>query len=383
MPVWSGSFTNSETRGYFCPTQAPEEPHKFRFPLLMRLFFSYFLFLCMLNGLAAQDNFFSQSYAAPLILNPALTGAFEGKFRVSAIYRDQWAKALDNPYKTFATAFDIKWGIGRKTARYQDMAAVGIFFYNDKAGLLDFSTSQISISGAYHKALDIRNTQYLSIGFQVGIVQKNVNYGNLRFEDQFNGATGYTNPTSEILPENNFAFADYSVGLNYSYSPEYSRVKVFVGAGLHHFTSPSVSFFSRSDDTGLQPDNKLNRRYSLQLSSFLPVGDGLAFIPRASIDQQGSGRKLDAGTNLRINTSTYKNTALHVGGYVRLVSDFDTEARTDAVVALFGVEINNVLLGLSYDLNFDKLARSDRRSFEISLAYLGEYEDDVVLCPKF
>ncbi len=349
----------------------------------MRLFFSYFLFLCMLNGLAAQDNFFSQSYAAPLILNPALTGAFEGKFRVSAIYRDQWAKALDNPYKTFATAFDIKWGIGRKTARYQDMAAVGIFFYNDKAGLLDFSTSQISISGAYHKALDIRNTQYLSIGFQVGIVQKNVNYGNLRFEDQFNGATGYTNPTSEILPENNFAFADYSVGLNYSYSPEYSRVKVFVGAGLHHFTSPSVSFFSRSDDTGLQPDNKLNRRYSLQLSSFLPVGDGLAFIPRASIDQQGSGRKLDAGTNLRINTSTYKNTALHVGGYVRLVSDFDTEARTDAVVALFGVEINNVLLGLSYDLNFDKLARSDRRSFEISLAYLGEYEDDVVLCPKF
>lgn len=349
----------------------------------MRLAFTTLLLTCLLKGLAAQDNYFSQSYAAPLILNPALTGAFEGKFRVSAIYRDQWAKALDNPYKTFATAFDIRWGIGRGTARYKDRAAVGIFFYNDKAGMLDFSTSQISISGAYHKALDIRNTQYLSLGFQVGIAQKNVNYGNLRFEDQFNGATGYTNPTSENLPENNFAFADYSVGLNYTFSPEYSRLKVFIGAGMHHITAPSVSFFARNDDTGLQPDNKLDRRYALQLSAFLPVGDQVAFIPRASVDQQGSGKKIDAGTNLRINTSTYKNVAVHVGGYVRMVSDLDTEARTDAVVALLGFEINNVLFGLSYDINFDKFARSDRRSFELSVAYMGEYEDDVVLCPKF
>jgi type IX secretion system PorP/SprF family membrane protein len=330
-----------------------------------------------------QDNYFSQSYASPLLLNPSLTGAFEGRYRVSSIYRDQWSGALTNPYKTFSTAFDIKWGLGHSTARYKDQAAVGLLFYNDKAGALDFSTSQISVSAAYHKALDIRNTQYLSAGLQVGIAQKNVNFGNMNFEDQFNGATGYTEPTAENLPENNFAYFDYSVGLNYSLSPEYTRAKLFVGAAMHHFLSPSVSFFARSDDTGLQPENTLKKRYSLQISGFVPIADRAALLPRGSIDQQGDHRKIDAGTNLRINTSSYKNVAVHVGGYARSVTDFDNAQRLDAVVAMFGVEFNNVLIGVSYDINFDKIARSDRRSFELSVAYLGEYEDDIVLCPKF
>lgn len=330
-----------------------------------------------------QDNYFSQSYAAPLLLNPALTGAFEGRYRVSVIYRDQWSGALTNPYKTFSTAFDIKWPMGRSTARYKDQASVGLLFYNDKAGSLDFSTSQISVSTAYHKALDIRNTQYLSMGIQVGIAQKNLNFGNMNFEDQFNGATGYTDPTAENLPENNFAYFDYSIGLNYSLSPEYSRTKLFAGAAIHHFMSPSVSFFARSDETDLQPENSLSKRYSLQVSGVIPITNRVDCLPRAGFDQQGNHRKIDAGTNLRINTSSYKNVAVHMGGYLRTVNDFDNAHRIDAMVAMFGVEFNNVLIGLSYDINFDKIASSDRRSFELSLAYLGEYEDDIVLCPKF
>lgn len=330
-----------------------------------------------------QDNYFSQSYAAPLLLNPALTGAFEGRYRVSAIYRDQWSKPLDNPYQTFSTAFDIKWRMGHNTARYKDQAAVGLFFYNDKAGALEFSTSQISVSAAFHKSLDIRTTQYLSLGLQLGIAQKNVNLSNLSFQDQFNGATGYTNPTNENLPENNFAFADYSVGINYSLSPQYSRLKLFVGAAMHHFLSPSVSFFARSDEAGLQPENTLHRRYSAQVSSFLPLSDYLALLPRGSYDQQGNHRKIDAGSNFRINTSTYKHVALHIGGYLRLVTDVDNASRIDAFVSMLGVEFSNILIGMSYDLNFDKTARSDRRSFELSITYLGEYEDDIVLCPKF
>lgn len=349
----------------------------------MQKLITLFAFFCISLQAISQDNYFSQSYASPLLLNPALTGAFEGRFRVSSIYRDQWSSALSNPYKTFSTAFDIKWPMGRSTARYKDNAAVGLLFYNDQAGALDFSTSQISVSAAFHKALDIRNTQYLSAGLQVGIAQKNVNFGNMKFEDQFNGATGYTDPTGENLPENNFAYFDYSVGLNYSLSPQYTRAKLFVGGAMHHFLSPSVSFFARNDDTGLQPENTLKRRYSVQVSGFVPLSDQVALLPRGIFDQQGNHRKVDAGTNLRVNTSDYKNVAIHIGGYVRNVTDYDNANRFDAVVAMFGVEFNNVLVGLSYDLNFDKLAQSDRRTFEISVAYLGEYEDDIVLCPKF
>ena len=352
------------------------------FPVMQKIL--TLLVLALLSFQAfSQDNYFSQSYASPLLLNPALTGAFEGRYRVSSIYRDQWSTALTNPYKTFSTAFDIKWPVGQSTARYKDQAAVGLLFYNDQAGAVDFSTSQISVSAAYHKALDIHNTQYLSLGLQVGIAQKNINFGKVKFEDQFNGATGYSDPTNENLPENNFAYFDYSVGLNYSLAPEYTRAKLFVGAAMHHFLSPSVSFFARSDETGLEPQNTLKKRYSLQISGFVPLSDRMALLPRGSIDQQGDHRKIDAGTNLRFNTSSYKNVAVHLGAYARSVTDFDNVQRFDAVVAMFGVEFNNVLVGVSYDLNFDKIASSDRRSFELSIAYLGEYEDDIVLCPKF
>lgn len=98
-------------------------------------------------------------------------------------------------------------------------------FMQDKAGAINFSSTRIAVSGAYHKALDINNTQFLSLGFQAGVVQRNVNFGNVTFEDQFNGTTGYSDPTGERLPENNFSFGDYSVGLNCDvFSPKASKI---------------------------------------------------------------------------------------------------------------------------------------------------------------
>lgn len=61
----------------------------------MRKYFYPFLCFLFLLDLQAQDQLFSQFYSAANFSNPALTGAFEGKFRVSSIYRDQWRKALD------------------------------------------------------------------------------------------------------------------------------------------------------------------------------------------------------------------------------------------------------------------------------------------------
>jgi type IX secretion system PorP/SprF family membrane protein len=349
----------------------------------MRKIFIVSLILIGVIQLQAQDRLFSQFYASPLTLNPALTGAFEGKFRVSAIYRDQWRSVMENSYATFSSGLDLRWRMGRNTSRYKDHAAVGVMFFNDKAGALNFSTTQISVSGAYHKALDIRNTQILSLGFQAGIAQRNINFGNVTFEDQFNGTTGYSDPTAERLPENNYAFADYSVGLNYVYSPKASKMRVFAGAAMHHFLSPSVSFFHKSDSDTDLPDNLLATRYSGQLSAQFPVSKGISILPRMIFDKQDEHMKLDAGANFRLNTSEYRNVAIHVGGYVRPVTDQDNSFRMDAVVGLVGLEFNNVLIGMSYDVYLGRTSNFSRGSFEFSVAYLGEYEDDLILCPKF
>ncbi|MEK7256274.1 MAG: type IX secretion system membrane protein PorP/SprF, partial [Bacteroidota bacterium] len=105
--------------------------------------------LCFFLSAQAQDRSFSQFYASPLTLNPALTGAFEGKYRVGAIYRDQWGNVMENQYATFSTALDLRWRMNR-TAKFKDHAAIGLLFFNDKAGALQFSTTQIAVSAAYH-----------------------------------------------------------------------------------------------------------------------------------------------------------------------------------------------------------------------------------------
>jgi len=350
----------------------------------MRKFFTIFILIFITTALIqAQDRSFSQFYASPLTLNPALTGAFDGRFRVSTIYRDQWRGVQENPFSTFSSALDLKWRMGRNTSKYHDYAAVGLMFFADKAGAFDLSTTQISISGAYHKALDLRNTQFLSLGFQAGIAQRNFNNAGVTFEDQFNGTTGYTDQTNENLPENNYAYADYSVGLNYVYSPRYTRLKFFVGGALHHLLSTSMSFYKHSDSETLLPDNMLARRYSGQISAVIPLSNSVQFLPRTIFEKQDSHLKLDAGANFRVNTSEYKNIAMHFGAYFRPVANEDNSYRVDAVVAMLGLELNNVLFGFSYDLNMDRVASSSRRVFEFSIAYLGEYEDEVILCPKF
>ncbi len=341
------------------------------------------LFLLSMIEAKAQDQLFSQFYSAPLTANPALTGAFEGKFRVSSIYRDQWRKALEDPYQTFSSALDLRWRMGHERARYQDHAAVGVMFMQDRAGAINFSSTKMAVSAAYHKALDINNTQFLSLGFQAGVVQRNVNFGNVTFEDQFNGTTGYSDPTGERLPENNFSFGDYSVGLNYVFSPKSSKIRVFAGGAIHHFHKPVVSFYHRDDKNSTVPNSRLAPRYSAQLSAQLPVADKINFLPRAIFEKQDNHMKLDAGGNFRIGLSDYRTISLHLGSYVRPVRDSDANFRLDAVVALVGIEINNVLIGTSYDIFLGRTAGFNRGTFEMSVAYLGEYEDDLILCPKF
>ena len=51
-------------------------------------------------------------------------------------------------------------------------------------------------------------------------------------------------------------------------------------------------------------------------------------------------------------------------------------------VALLGIEYSNILFGFSYDIHLKDIGLG-QNAFEISVAYLGEYEDDLLLCPKF
>lgn len=344
-----------------------------------------FVLLCASSSvfLSAQDVHFTQFYASPLTLNPALTGAFDGKFRIQGIYRNQWAGVLDEPYKTFSTGLDLRFPLGSFGKRYKDAAAVGLVFFTDNIPGVELRTTQMALSGAYHKAMDARNSQYLSAGFQIGLVQRSINFNSLTFNDQFNGTTGYTFQTAENFPQNNFAFADFAAGINYSYNSPTTGLGFFAGASIFHILQPNVSFYEVNDDD--VESTTLFSRYSAHVSATLPVNERVSIQPRAMVNIQGPHLEVTAGSNVRLATGGYGTAALHLGVWARPVQDVQDGIAVDAIIGMVGFEYDNVLLGFSYDATLNGISNNRRAqgAFEISLAYLGAYNNEVVLCPKF
>ncbi len=331
----------------------------------------------MFSGLTAQDKHFSQFYAAPLTMNPALTGAFDGKYRLGVVYRDQWRGALDNPFITFAAGLDLRFDIGQKRS-FRDAVAGGILFFTDRVNGLDFNTNQMAMSFAYHKALDRRSTQYLSAGMKFGFTQRNVSYEQFTFQDQFDGVTGYGLPTGEDLPTNNFSYMDMAAGVYYTVTPA-KRTSYYAGAAIHHFSTPNASFYR--EEGIVEPEFiKINGHFGARF----PISDRTQILPRAMVSLQGPHLELDLGTNFRLAINDYDDVALHLGTWVRPVK-YDNGMNVDAVIVLTGIEYSSFLLGLSYDVNMNGLANYSKLqgAFEISLTYLGEYESETVICPTF
>ena len=336
-------------------------------------------------SLHAQDQHFSQFYAAPLTFNPALTGAFNGRYRLGIIYRDQWRRVLDYPNVSYAGSVDLRFGLSSRRKRVRDAVGGGVVFYSDKFSGLGFSTNQIAVSGAFHKSLSNRGDQFLSLGFQAGIAQRNINYENISFEDQFSGG-GFDDPTAEVLPENNFSYGDFAVGLNYAVAPA-GRTALYAGVAIHHILEPQVSFYfdPDEDDPDRNGDNRLLRKYTAHLTLQIPLSQGVQLLPRGLFYLQGPHMALTGGANFRFVLNDINGIALHVGAAVRPVRDEVSNLQLESAIGMAGIEFKNFLFGFSYDANLDDVAvmGNRRNAFEISIAYLGDYDTETVLCPKF
>ncbi len=333
--------------------------------------------------LQAQDRHFSQFYTSPLTLNPALTGAFNAKYRLGLINRDQWRSVLDNPYRTFAASLEVKFGL-KEFLRFagKDKVAVGIVFYNDKVEGVDFRETRMAFSLAYHKSLDKASKNVLTIGFQAGVSQRNINFTDLIFDDQFNEIDAFDLATSEPIPVNNFTFGDYSIGLNYSAAVS-RDLSLFAGAALHHIFEPRISFFE--DRAAERLNVILPRNITAHAGAAINFGSRYQVSPRASVLTQAGHFQVTGGANLRVRLDEYDKTGVYAGLWARIANDALNGLLNDSVILTTGLEIEGFLLGLSYDLNTIAAStlNTQQGAFEISFVYLGEYENETILCPKF
>ena len=66
---------------------------------MKRVILTLFICVAFWGETIGQDPNFSQFFASPLTLNPALTGKFDGLYRIAGNYRNQWP-TFNNAFTT-------------------------------------------------------------------------------------------------------------------------------------------------------------------------------------------------------------------------------------------------------------------------------------------
>lgn len=338
--------------------------------------------LAVFMGLSAfaQDPHFSQYNAAPLTINPAMTGLFSGSYRFTAIYRSQWGSILKDEsvpmFRTFSGSFDMR----IPTTKY-DAFGVGLMFMNDRAGEAEFGTNQVNLSISYLKALDRHGKHYLTAGFQGGLAFRSINYNNLRFGNQFDG-TGF-NPGigGETFGDDNFTFFDVGAGLFWYYAPK-KRTNFYAGFAVGHLNRPDQSFFEG-------PDAKLFMRYTGTGGVQVPLGGQLDLLPSFLIMSQGPAFETQVGMLLKLLFEANKpqGNAFYIGPQYRIVRGEDKAIASDALILMTRFDFSSFSLGFAYDLNFSELtaATNSRGAFEVSAIHVGAFKKKPkdVFCPRF
>jgi type IX secretion system PorP/SprF family membrane protein len=360
--------------------------------LVVSLFFA-------VGKINAQDGVFSQFYASPLHVNPALMGVYDGQMRFNANYRQQWSGGVfsEVPINQIHASFDYRYRIADG-----DYLSFGINALEDQTGAdskLKSTRGNLGISYMKQLGGDRYRTsdQYLVAGFQVGGGQNRLGTGGLWFDRQYDSANiriDNTLPTGEIEPNSN-VYLDMNAGLLW-YAVMDKNKSVYIGGSMHHITQPNISYF------GNKAEN-LKRRYTIHAGGEFPTNDQLSIMPAIMATVQNPSVNVQLGTNFRYSNHDWNEVAIRVGGWYRLVNKYVWESggvtnqnalqessRTtilgDAFTVTGMLEINNWLFGLSYDIHTSSIVRptNGRNAFEISLIYIApERIPYKTACPKF
>jgi type IX secretion system PorP/SprF family membrane protein len=303
--------------------------------------------------LGGQDVHFSQFHNAPLMQNPALSGAFEADQRFGVNYRRQWF-AVPVPYETIAGTYDQKLSKPWLGANWLGLG--GSFLY-DQAGDGQLSWLQLSLHGAFN--VQVSEEQSFSLGMQARFGQRAVEPGQFFFGDQFTDNTfDPTSPSAEAFLNNSAGFFSLAAGANWFFAAAESRTRAWVGLAGAHLNRPSIAFL----DQGKAELPLLMNFSFMGVAQFSPEMD---FIFNILAQSQGPYREglANAGVRYHLSQVKGKETALQLSGGYRL---------GDATILYLDVFYGNWQFGLSYDINTSPFLAATNRNGgpELSLQYV-------------
>lgn len=298
----------------------------------------------------SQDIHFTQFFAHPPSLNPALTGNFNEKVRVGLNYKNQWA-SFTNPFNTKSVYVDSK--LHPKILNKADWIGIGAMVFTDNAGTGNLQNFKGVINGALIKSLNRFKTMYLAVGFSVGLGQKSIDFNALSFGNQWNGVdfdAGTGN--GETFTKNSFLYFDASTGILFSATVN-KRIDVFVGGSIFHVSVPNETFYDSKNSKSMKLLAHTGAVIVLTKNRKLLAKPAIYFTHQLDINEMIIGSNFVFQLNAN---------SLYLGGWFRTSGDF---------APLVGLGFQAWTILVNYDFNISKLSYSthSKGGIEISVTY--------------
>lgn len=341
--------------------------------------FVFFLIvgIAQISAAYAQDPQYSQYYAAPLYLNPAMAGG-ELTGRIGFNYRNQWP-SIDAQFTTFSAYYD--------TYLPDYNSGIGVMLMQDTEGAAKLRST--TISAIYSYELRLGENSYFRPGFQASYIRREIGfYENLIFANQIdpNNPFGPTFPGTDIP-----GLGDPVNMLSLSFGGLFFTEDFWIGGSAHHVNTPNQSFLD-----GVSP---LPAKFSLHAGYRISLGEGSRrqdfthmrkeryFTPTINYKRQGPFEQLDVGAYFYVEPIVF-------GLWYRGLpyKPVEQQSNRDAIVMMVGVNLLSGLnIGYSFDYTVSQLGIQSGGAHEISVSWTlpNKYQgkpsrrDTILPCPKF
>lgn len=301
-------------------------------------------------GISAQDIHFSQFFNVPGNYNPADAGRFDGDYRIGSVYRSQW-RTVTVPFTTFGVSADANKLVPKLPI------GTGIAIFRDTAGDGKFTTTQANLSGSYLLPFAADSTQKISLGMQLGITHKALDFNALEWGNQFDGVQYNPNiGSNEFFQDDRNTVFDLHVGAQHfkSFSDKF---KLTTGVSLFNLSYQNQSFKGEKDP--------LFTRVNVQSRAEIQYNEKISIMPALNVSAQGKFREVILGAAMRYELTEPKGVRQAVGGGIFYRSG-------DAGYVYFDFLYDQWQAGVSYDFNFSDLsiASNGRGGLELTLIYV-------------
>jgi len=324
------------------------------------------LILCFITMCcSAQDPKFSQYFAAPLALNPAFTGFFDGDYRLALNTRQQWGN-LGDPYNTYSISGDVKLIADENFTN--SVFSIGVSGLFDESFNKALKSQYISASASYYQYLDVHHRFKFGLAPQISYVSRFLDYNKLTFASQYNGS-GFdpTLPNYLNLQNDRTSYFDLNIGANFSAT--FERMSLAVGYAQYHLTKPVETLLGATN-------NALPARRTVNFGLLYLVNDYVDFNLTAIYNGQGNINDKLAGVVIGFKPNDQTKLKLNGGLWYKF--------NESSVYPYLGLVFGNVSAGINYTILSNRVLSSTPRTYEISLIYRhNNFKGFKVPCPKF